>query len=152
MDCVQNCRHLTICHCESHFKFNFNVCGSVHPKYIPIYIQQDAPLHTLFISGNCSTCFGWYLNPSSGAHTNVSTASGICYTVTATCAIAAGSSNSVINTRCRRYSCMRSWWWMEVPPKTCRAVSRYNKLCNVASCWIYIGIVLRCTDTWTLNL
>jgi len=28
-------------------------------KYIPIYIQQDATLHTLFISGNCSTCFGW---------------------------------------------------------------------------------------------
>jgi hypothetical protein len=26
-------------------------------KYIPIYIQQDATLHSLFISGNCSTCF-----------------------------------------------------------------------------------------------
>jgi hypothetical protein len=26
---------------------------------IPIYIQQDATLHSLFISGNCSTCFGW---------------------------------------------------------------------------------------------
>jgi len=37
------------------------------------------------ISGNCSTCFGWYLNPSSGAHTTVSTASDICHTVTATC-------------------------------------------------------------------
>jgi hypothetical protein len=23
------------------------------------YIQQDATLHSLFISGNCSTCFGW---------------------------------------------------------------------------------------------
>jgi len=41
---------------------------------------------------------------------------------------------------------------VEVPPKTCRAVSRYNKLCKVASCWIYIGIFLRCTDPWTLNL
>ena len=39
----------------------------------------------LFISGNCSTCFGWYHHPSSGAHTTVSTASGICHTVTATC-------------------------------------------------------------------
>ena len=27
-----------------------------------------------------------------------------------------------------------------VPPETCRSVSRQNKLCNVASCWIYIGI------------
>ena len=31
--------------------------------------------------GNCSTCFGWYLHPSPGAHTTVSTASGICHTV-----------------------------------------------------------------------
>jgi hypothetical protein len=50
-----------------------------------LYIQQDATLHSLFISGNCSTCFGWYFHPSSGAHTTVSTATGICHTVTATC-------------------------------------------------------------------
>jgi len=65
--------------------------------------------------------------------------------------IAADSSNGVTSTRCCRYSCMRSWWWVEVLPETCRAVSRYNKLCNVASCWIYIEIFLRCTDPWTLN-
>jgi hypothetical protein len=53
----------------------------VHRKYIPIHIQQGATLHNLFISGNCSTCFRWYLHPSSGAHTTVSTASGICHTV-----------------------------------------------------------------------
>jgi hypothetical protein len=50
-----------------------------------IYIQQDATLHSLFISGNCSTCFGWYLHPSSGEQRTVSKASGICHTVTATC-------------------------------------------------------------------
>jgi hypothetical protein len=57
----------------------------VHRKYIPVYvyIQQDATLHSLFISGNCCTCFGWYFHPSSGAHTTVATASGICHTVTA---------------------------------------------------------------------
>ena len=37
------------------------------------------------LPGRCSTCFGWYLHPSSGAQTNVSTAYGICHTVTATC-------------------------------------------------------------------
>jgi hypothetical protein len=47
--------------------------------------QQDATLHNLFISGNCFTCFGSYFHPSSGAHTIVSTASGICHTVTAIC-------------------------------------------------------------------
>jgi len=59
--------------------------NAIHIKYIPVYIQEDATLHSLFISGNCSTCFGCYLHPSSGAHTTVSTASGICHTVTATC-------------------------------------------------------------------
>jgi hypothetical protein len=29
--------------------------------------------------------FGWYVHPSSGANTTVSTASGICHTVTAIC-------------------------------------------------------------------
>jgi hypothetical protein len=105
---------------------------------IPIYsyIQQVATLHSLFISGNRSTCFGWYFHPSSGSHTTVSTASGICHTITAICryrgrvgtclsvlwvayatqngsnssTIAADSSNGVTNTRCCRYSCMRSWW------------------------------------------
>jgi len=37
----------------------------------------------VILSGNCSTCFGWYHHPSSGAHTNVSTASGIFQTFTA---------------------------------------------------------------------
>jgi hypothetical protein len=49
--------------------------------YIYIYIQQDAMLHSLFISGNCSTCFGWYLHPPSGAHKTLSIASGICHAV-----------------------------------------------------------------------
>jgi len=64
--------------------FEFNVQRSVHRKYILIYIQQDATLHSLFISGNFSTCFGWHLHPLSAAHTTVSTASGTCQTVTAT--------------------------------------------------------------------
>jgi len=42
-------------------------------------------LYTDYLSGNCSTCFGWYHHPSSGAQTTVSAAFGICHTVTATC-------------------------------------------------------------------
>jgi hypothetical protein len=34
-----------------------------------------------------------------------------------------------------------------MPPETCRK----NKRCNVASCWLSIRILLRCTDPWTLN-
>jgi len=90
-------------------------------------------LYTVYFIWNRSTCFGWYLLPSSGAQTAVSTASGICHTVTLTCRYrgrvgtglsVAGSINGVTNTRCCRYSCLWSWWWVEVPPETCRAVSR----------------------------
>ena len=53
--------------------------------YIYIYIYPTRCNVTQFIlSGKCSTCFGSYLHPSSGAQT-VSTASGICPSVTAIC-------------------------------------------------------------------
>ena len=57
--------------CETNF---------VHRKCVQTYIQQDATLHSLTISGNCSACFGWCLHISSGAHTTVFTASGTCQT------------------------------------------------------------------------
>jgi hypothetical protein len=39
-------------------------------------------LYTIYyISANCSTCFGWYLHPSSGAHINLIAASGTDQTV-----------------------------------------------------------------------
>ena len=59
---------------------DFSLDSTIWWLYIPIYIQQDATFPH-FISGNCSTCFGWYLHPSSGAHTTLSAASGTCQTV-----------------------------------------------------------------------
>jgi hypothetical protein len=53
-------------------------------QYIYIYITR-CDVTQFILSGNCSTCFGWYHDPSSGAQTTVSTASGICHTATATC-------------------------------------------------------------------
>ena len=46
--------------------------------FLLIYFQRDATLHSLFIYGKRSTCFGWYLQPSSGAHITVFTVSGTC--------------------------------------------------------------------------
>jgi len=122
------------------WKTSFNVHGSVHLKNIPIYIQQGATSHSLFyleialhVSGGTSTYHQerkqLYLQDLVFVRPLLLPA-----------AIAAGSSNGLTSTRCCRYSCLRSWWWVEVPPETCRAVFRYNKLCNVASCWIYVGI------------
>jgi hypothetical protein len=90
------------------------------PNSIPIYsyIQQDATSHSLFISGNCSTCFGWYFHPSSrGAYNCIYSiwylSHRYCYLPQSwnssnSSTIAADSSNGVTNTRCCRYSCMRS--------------------------------------------
>jgi len=75
-------------------RFETDICVYIY-IYIYIYIytqinmaiiiQQDATEYSLFKSVNCSTCFGWYLHPSSGAHITVYTVSGIDVTVTATC-------------------------------------------------------------------
>jgi hypothetical protein len=39
-------------------------------------------------------------------------------------------------------------WWYH-PKHVEQLPDKIN--CNVAACWIYIGILLRCTDPWTLN-
>jgi len=120
----------------------FNDHGSVrHRKNVPTYIQQDATLHSLFyletalhISGGITTHhqerIQLYLQhlvfvrplllPAAIVEELERQSSSNSST------IAADSSNCVTNTRCRRHSCMRSWWWVEVPPETCTAVSRYK--------------------------
>ena len=69
-------------HIHNHFLRNLYKQMSQINKYgILIFYSNIYPTRrnvTQFIlSGNCSTCFGWYLHPSSGAQTTVSTASGI---------------------------------------------------------------------------
>jgi len=49
--------------------------------------QQDAHVTEFILSDNCSTCFGRYYHPSSGAQTTVTAASGNCYTVLLSAAI-----------------------------------------------------------------
>jgi len=52
---------------------------------IIILISNEMQLSQFILSGNCSTCFGWYHHPSPGAQTTVSTVSGICHIVTVIC-------------------------------------------------------------------
>jgi len=46
-----------------------------------------------------------------------------------------GSRDGLTSARCCDYSYMCTWWWMELPPETCRASSlqKYNKLYIIAS-------------------
>ena len=136
----------------------FKVHASVHRKYIFIYIQQEATLHSLFISGNCSTCFGWYLHPSSGAHTTVSTASGTCQTVMDTNKLLIKcmwvSLDTHIHFISNLFVSITVWQVPDVVdtvvcapddgwryhPKHVEQFPEINKLCNVVSCWVYIRI------------
>jgi hypothetical protein len=87
-------------------KFNGNLIDITEGFFFFIYAGKQSSFNTLYkdgfcifkyiyptrcnvtqfiLSGNCFTCFGCYFHPSSGVHTTISTASGICHTITATC-------------------------------------------------------------------
>jgi len=80
---------------------------------VAIIIQQHTTIYSLFISVNCSTCFEWYLHPSSGAHIH-----------------------SLYSTwHYWNFYCYLSWTWLDGN----RSPFYINKLYIVASCWIAIA-------------
>ena len=58
-----------------------------HQERKQLYLQHLLFVTPLLLPAAIATgsSFGWFHHPSSGAQTTVSTASGICHTVTATC-------------------------------------------------------------------
>jgi hypothetical protein len=96
----------------------FNVYGSVHHKNILIYIQQDATLNSLFYVETALRVSG-----GSTTHYQERIQLYLQHLVFVT-PILLSAANGLTNTRCCRYSCLRSCWWVVVPPETCRAVSR----------------------------
>jgi len=139
----------------------FNVHGSVHCKIIPIYISNKMQRYTVYYISKLFYMFRVVTPPIIRSaynciYSNWYLSHRYCYLPLSwkrwnwfECAKAHSNQfqlfhdSGVTNTRYCRYRCMRSWWWMERLPETCRAVSRYNKLCNVAPCWINIGIFHR---------
>ena len=96
----------------------FNVHGSVPHNNILIYVQQDATLHSyletaLHVLGGTTT------------HHQERKQLYLKHLVFVT-PLLLSAAIGVKNTRCCRYSCMRSLWWVELPPETCRAVARYK--------------------------
>jgi hypothetical protein len=98
--------------------------------------MQHYTLNNLFISGNCSIYFGCYFHPSSGEHTTVPKASAICHTVAATASIVWQIPDAVDTDVCAPDD---GWWYH---PKYVAQFPDINKLCKVASRWIYIWICL----------
>ena len=101
----------------------FNVQGSVHRKYIPFDIFPTRLSVTQFIyfwKTDLRVLCG--ISTHLQEHTTLFTVSGTCQTVTATCNIAAGSSNGLTSARYCKYSFVCPWWWVEIPPEKFRAV------------------------------
>jgi len=101
------------------------------------------------LSGNCSTRFGWYHHPSSGAHTTISTESGTCHTVTATCHYSGCRLNHCSGNRQPKtyvkpeaaITVFELLMMCGVSPETCWAIKKHwnNKFYYmVASCWFFL--------------
>ena len=96
-----------ICYCEYNCIVLITVRGDIN-KYSNIYPTR-CNVTQFILSGNCSTCFGWYHHPSSGAQTTVSTASGICHTVTAICRYRGRVGTPIIRSA---NNCIYSIWYL----------------------------------------
>ena len=129
-------------------------------KYIIFkYNQQDATLHELFISVKCSTCFRRFLRQSSEAQKLYMQHRVLCQTFSATCHCRGRDVLSLQrqwqvavkfweSTRC----CIYSFWAPDDGRrnrlKHVEHFTEINKLCNVASCCLYLKMHLRCMDPW----
>jgi hypothetical protein len=104
-----------------YFRFDYLIRKFEIPCYYSNIYLTRCNVTQFILSGNCSTCFGWYTtHPQEGIQLYLQHLVFVT-TLLLPAAIAAGRCNCVTNTK---YSCLRSWWWMELPPETCRAVSR----------------------------
>ena len=100
---------LTNAYIQQYYITNAPTCLAFRGPYIVsifllIYFQQDATLHSLFISGKLLYMLRVVSSPIIR-----STHNSIC------------SIWYLSNSYCK-YSCVCSWWWVEIPPETCRAV------------------------------
>jgi hypothetical protein len=91
--------------------------------YIPVYIQQDATLHSLFISGNCSTFSG---GTSTHHQERIQLYLQHLVFVTPLLLTAAIAIDTVV-------CAPNDGWWYH--PKHVEQFP--DKLCKVAFCWIY---------------
>ena len=90
------------------------------------YNQQDATLHNVFISTQCSTYFSRFLRPSSGAHNctySIGYLSNLyCYLTLSWMTHPRLRQVTVKFWQIPNAVCtvVSSWWWAEEPPETCR--------------------------------
>jgi hypothetical protein len=136
----------------------FDVHGSVHRKCIFRYNQREATLHSLFTSVKFSTCFRRFLRPSSGAQICIHSigyfVKPLLLNATVVPSLPQQWQVAVKVWQSTRW-CIYSFWTPDDgrrnPLKHVEHFTEINKLCNVASCWLYMEKRLRCAEWWTSN-
>ena len=129
-------------HCIEYYIPKFDVHGSAHRKCIFKYNQQDETLHNLFISVKYSTCFRQFLRPSSGAQKCVYSIRYCVKPLLLPATTVAGSSKDLT-----KYRMLYTQFWAPDDGRRNRLkhvehFTEINKLCNVASCWLYLKIYI----------
>ena len=127
--------------------YTFDVHGSVQHKCISKYNQQDATLHNLFISVKCCTCFRRFLRPSSGALNCIYSIGYFVKPLLPPATVVEEMELTVAsNSKClTKYPML--YIQFRAPDDGGRNCLKHvehfreiNKLCNVASCWLYLKI------------
>jgi len=107
----------------------FTVYGSVHRKYIPIYIQQDATLHSLFYLKTALHVLG-----GTSTHHQEGIQLYLQHLVFVTPLLLPAAIVEELELHL-----LHEYGW-RYHPKHVEQFPDINKLCKVASCWIYIRI------------
>ena len=120
--------------------------------------QQGATLHNLFISVKCSARFTRFHRPSSGAQNCIYSIGYFVKPLLLPATVSSNSSTTVAGSS-RGLTKYPMLYIQFLAPddgrrnllKHAEHFTEINKLCNVASCWLYFKTRLRCTDPWTSN-
>ena len=108
----------------------FYVHWSLHLEAKSIIVQQDATIYSLLYF--CKLIYMFRVVPPSIIRSTYNCNYSIVEEMersSNSSTIAEGSRHGLTNARCCNYSYMCSWWWVEVPHETCRAVYR-----NIINC------------------
>jgi hypothetical protein len=114
---------------------------------IPIYIQQDAMLHSVFYLETALHVSGGTITHHRERKQLYLQHLVLVRPLLLPAAIAVWQIADAVDTV---VCAPDDGWWYHT--KYVEQFPDINKLCNIASCWIYIRILLRCTDPWTLNV
>ena len=147
-NCIYSIWYLSHRYCYLPLSWRNWTSSTHHQEHIELYLQHLVSVTPLLLPAAIVEELE-LLHPSSGAHSTVSTVSGICHTVTPICrcrgrigaipryrhvAVTVWQIPDVVD----RVECAPDDGW-RYHPKHVEQFTDTNKLCKVAFCWIYIG-------------